>query len=172
MNIAIIAVTKQGEEIASLIGKSFACTFYSKETVKEQGIRNITEASFKNNKAIIFISSTGIAVRTIAPFLKSKTTDPAVIVIDNSMNYVISLLSGHLGGANELTNELSKILGAKAIITTATDNLGIVPPDIIAKSNELTIDSMKTCKDIAAILVNGGKVAFKDEANIIKIPRG
>ena len=65
-------------------------------------------------------------MRAIAPYIKSKDIDPAVLVIDNSCKYVISLLSGHLGGANELTLEVSNILEAQPIITTATDNLGIV----------------------------------------------
>jgi cobalt-precorrin 5A hydrolase len=73
-------------------------------------------------QAVIFIASTGIAVRSIAPFLKGKAVDPAVLVIDSCANFVISLVSGHLGGANELTLNVAEILKTQPVITTATDN--------------------------------------------------
>lgn len=172
MDIAVIAVTNEGEKISELLKTILDFDFYSKDEVKQFGIKSVTEKCFNKYKAIIFISSTGIAVRAISSFIKSKTTDPAIIVIDNSMKFVISLLSGHIGGANELTMQISKELNAMPIITTATDNLGIVAPDMIAKENDLVIENMKTCKDVAAVLVNGGKVAFKDEKNIIQVPKG
>lgn len=135
-------------------------------------LKEIVEKAFKDYEAIIFISSTGIAVRTIAPFIKSKDKDPAVIVIDTTGKYVISLLSGHLGGANKLTEDIAKILEAEPVITTATDNLNIKAPDIIAKENNLVIEDLKKAKDIAALLVNGEKVAFVDEENLVSFPKG
>ncbi|WP_251860193.1 cobalt-precorrin 5A hydrolase [Clostridium sp. Marseille-Q2269] len=135
-------------------------------------LKEIVEKAFANYEAIIFISSTGIAVRAIAPFIKSKDKDPAVIVIDSTGKYVISLLSGHLGGANELTENIAKILEAEPVITTATDNLNIKAPDIIAKENDLVIEDLKKAKDISALLVNGEKVAFVDEENLVGFPKG
>ena len=110
-------------------------------------------------------------MRVIAPFIKSKTTDPAVVCIPNGGLTAISVLSGHLGGANKLTAELADILGAQPIITTATDIMGIKAPDILAKENGLYIDSMADCKMISAILVEGGEVAILDEDEIIEEPR-
>ncbi|MGO5092154.1 cobalt-precorrin 5A hydrolase [Clostridium sp. LCP25S3_F10] len=134
--------------------------------------KKIVEKSFKEYDAVIFISSTGIAVRVIAPFIQSKDKDPAVIVIDSTGKYAISLLSGHLGGANKLTEKIAKIIGAEPIITTATDNLNIKAPDIIAKENNLVIEDLKKAKDVAALLVNGEKVAFIDEDDLIDFPKG
>ncbi|ABS41591.1 cobalt-precorrin 5A hydrolase [Clostridium botulinum] len=134
--------------------------------------KEIVKKSFQDYDAIIFISSTGIAVRAIAPFIQSKDKDPAVIVIDSTGRYVISLLSGHLGGANELTEKIAKTIGAEPIITTATDNLNIKAPDIIAKENNLVIEDLKKAKDIAALLVNGQKVAFIDEEDLVNFPKG
>ncbi|EPY2272966.1 cobalt-precorrin 5A hydrolase [Clostridium sporogenes] len=134
--------------------------------------KEIVKKSFQDYDAIIFISSTGIAVRAIASFIQSKDKDPAVIVIDSTSKYVISLLSGHLGGANELTEKIAKVLEAEPIITTATDNLNIKAPDIIAKENNLVIEDLKKAKEIAALLVNGEKVAFIDEEDLENFPKG
>ncbi|MDS1004478.1 cobalt-precorrin 5A hydrolase [Clostridium sporogenes] len=146
----------------------------SENRIKKQNfnLKKIVEKSFTEYDAVIFISSTGIAVRSIAPFIQSKDKDPAVIVIDSTGKYAISLLSGHLGGANKLTEKIAKIIGAEPIITTATDNLNIKAPDIIAKENNLVIEDLKKAKDIAALLVNGEKVAFIDEDDLIDFPKG
>jgi cobalt-precorrin 5A hydrolase len=172
MKIVAVSLNKFGDDIANRINKAVSIDIYSKNNIEEFSINTLTEKLMEEYEAIIFISSTGIAVRSIAPFIKDKTKDPAVVVIDILGKYVISLLSGHLGGANKLTNEIAEIIGAQPIITTATDNLKVTAPDIIAKDNDLIIEDMKMAKEIAALLVNGEKVAFVDEAGIIKTPRG
>lgn len=174
--LAIICVTEHGYSIAKHIednlNKQYNTVIYKRQIVKEKGIKNITEEVFNSFSNIIFISSTGIAVRSISPFIQSKVNDPAILVIDNSSKYVISLLSGHLGGANELTLEVAKILKAQPIITTATDNMNIEAPDIIAKKHDLIIDNMKICKNVAVALVQGEKVGFIDEYNDTEVPKG
>jgi cobalt-precorrin 5A hydrolase len=145
---------------------------YSKKKQSDFDFKEVSKKVMENYLAIIFISSTGIAVRAIAPYIKSKDVDPAVLVIDNSCNYVISLLSGHLGGANKLTLDISKFLNAKPIITTATDNLGVDAPDMIAKDNDLIIEDLKKAKEISALLVEGKKVGFFDEKGIVQTPIG
>lgn len=172
MKIAIISVTNQGDYIAEKINEKISCTIFNRNMVKERGIKNIVGNIFDKFDAIIFMSSTGIAVRSIAMHVKSKATDPAVLVIDASSKYVISLLSGHIGGANELTSEISDIIQAQPIITTATDALGVVAPDVIARDHKLIIESMKDCKDIAALIVEGKKILFIDEDEIIEVPKG
>lgn len=177
MKIAIISVTKNGDSNSLVLKEklqefSANIKIYFKSEVKTLGLNNVCKEAMTSYEAVIFISSTGIAVRGIAPFIKSKDKDPAVVVVDNSSKYAISLLSGHLGGANELTALVSEILGAEAIITTATDNLNIKAPDLFAKENNLIIDSLKDCKDIAALLVEGKKVGFYDEDNKLDIPKG
>ena len=174
--LAIICVTEHGYSIAKNIEENingqYDVSIYKREIVKEKGIKLITEEVFKSFSNIIFISSTGIAVRSIAPFIQSKVNDPAILVIDNSSKYVISLLSGHLGGANELTLKVAEILKSQPIITTATDNMNIEAPDIISKKHDLMIDNMKICKNIAAALVQGGKVGFIDYNNEVEVPKG
>ncbi|MDP4144841.1 MAG: cobalt-precorrin 5A hydrolase [Bacillota bacterium] len=169
---AVICFTKQGELLAEKINKFMAADIYSKNSVSNFKLNEITSSLMNNYKALIFIGSTGIAVRAIAPNLKGKDKDPAVIVIDNSCKYVISLISGHIGGANKLTLAVAEYLGAEPIITTATDNLRIEAPDVIAVDNNLVIDDLKKAKDIAAMLVNGEKVVFLDEEEKILMPAG
>ena len=135
-------------------------------------LKEVTEKAFKNSDGIIFISSTGIAVRAVASFIQSKDRDPGVVVVDLSCKYAISLLSGHLGGGNDLTMDVSRILGCQSIITTATDTMDIKAPDIIAKNYSLVIDDLKKAKYIAALLVDGKEVGIKDDYSMVEITKG
>lgn len=83
-------------------------------------------AVFNKCQALVYVGAVGIAVRTIAPFIKSKLTDPAVISVDERGSFVIPLLAGHIGGANELSRCLAAALGATACVTTATDVNGLL----------------------------------------------
>jgi Cobalamin biosynthesis protein CbiG len=172
MRIGIVSVTDSGDIMAEKLKKYYDAHIYSKKAVKDFNLKNISEYVMHNYKAIVFISSTGIAVRAISNFIKSKDIDPAVVVIDSCGRFVISLLSGHLGGANEITREIACKINAIPVITTATDNIGVTAPDVLAKKHNLIIDSLKSAKDISALLVNGEKVGFKDERNIIQCPKG
>jgi cobalt-precorrin 5A hydrolase len=172
MKIGIVSVTDSGDIMAEKLKKYYDAHIYSKKAVKDFNLKNISEYVMHNYKAIVFISSTGIAVRAISNFIKSKDIDPAVVVIDSCGKFVISLLSGHLGGANEITREIARKINAIPVITTATDNIGVTAPDVLAKKHNLIIDSLKSAKDISALLVNGKKVGFTDERNIIQCPKG
>lgn len=108
--------------------------------------------------AIIFIGSTGIAVRAIAPFIKHKSEDPAVLVIDEAGHFVISLLSGHLGGANELTLFISKLISAEPVITTASDIEGAFSVDVFAKENGFILSDFGKAKEVAAKVLRGEKL--------------
>lgn len=119
-----------------------------------------TGQQFLHADAIIFVCACGIAVRSIAPFVKSKKTDPAVLVVDECGNYVISLLSGHLGGANELTEIVAELLGALPVITTATDLRNRFAVDVFVKKNECGIFPMKAAKECSAALLAGESVGF------------
>lgn len=110
--------------------------------------------------AIIFIGACGIAVRSIAPFIVSKKTDPAVLVVDEQGKFVISLLSGHLGGANELAQEAANLLGAIPVITTATDLNQRFAVDVFAKKNHCELRPMKAAKEVSAALLAGETVGF------------
>lgn len=172
MKSSIISVTMQGDIIAEIIQKKFDADLFSKKKSNVFDLNSITKYCMENYNAIIFIASTGIAVRGIAPYIKRKDIDPAVIVIDCSAKYVISLLSGHLGGANELAVNIASIIGALPIITTASDNLGFAAPDMIAKNNNLEIEDLTKCKNIASMLVEGKQIGFIDDEDLIKCPKG
>ncbi|ERI91114.1 CbiG protein [Clostridiales bacterium oral taxon 876 str. F0540] len=172
MKIAVISFNSKGNSIAQVIKESINADLFAKDQIKGFNLKEIAKALMENYNALIFIASTGIAVRAVAPYLRSKAEDPAVLVIDVFGKHVISLLSGHLGGANELAIEIAELIKAEPIITTATDGMGIEAPDMIAKRNNLVIENPKTAKDISALLVDGRKVAFIDEENKIKAPKG
>lgn len=127
----------------------------------EGSLREWTGQQFERNEALIFVGATGIAVRAIAPFLEGKTKDPAVLTVDELGHFVISLVSGHLGGANELCRRAAEKLGAIPVITTATDLNRQFAVDVFAKKNGLQIHSMEAAKMISASLLEGDRVAFE-----------
>ncbi len=115
---------------------------------------------FEEADALIYCCAAGIAVRSIAPWVKSKKTDPAVIVMDEKGKFVIPLLSGHIGGANELADYIAKAAGAVPVLTTATDINGLFAVDVFARRNHLYIESMTLAKEISAALLEGEKIGF------------
>ena len=108
--------------------------------------------------AIIFVGATGIAVRAIAPFIHGKAVDPAVLVIDEAGRYVISLLSGHLGGANALARTAASLIEAEPIITTATDAESAFAVDTFAKENGFLLTDLRKAKDVSAKVLRGEKL--------------
>lgn len=170
--ICIISVIEMGDILGEKIKDILGGDLILKSKVKDFKLNNITKECFEKYDSIIFISSTGIAVRAISKYLVSKDKDPAVVVVDVCNKFSISLVSGHLGGANKLTLMVSEVLGNTPVITTATDNMDILAPDIIAMNNNLIIDDLKIAKIIAGRLVNREDVYFKDDKSIIKCPNG
>lgn len=158
MKIKIYAFTDRGRALGEkLLRFSEESEFSNKSNIEE---------NFKNSDALIFIGATGIAVRLIAPFIKSKTSDPAVIVIDDLGRYTISLLSGHLGGGNKLTLELSKFLNNQPVVTTASDGRNMEALDVFAKKHNLIIDDLKKMKEVMTDIVNYKRVGYFSEIAI------
>jgi cobalt-precorrin 5A hydrolase len=132
-----------------------------------------TAEAFCSGDALVFIGAVGIAVRAIAPFLRSKTEDPAVTVVDEKGQWAVSLLSGHLGGANGLTREVAELLGARPVITTATDINGVFAVDLWAKTNALVIGSLEKVRAVSMRLLHGEEVLLSSDYPVTgKIPRG
>ena len=149
---AIWAITPNGVNLAKkiAIGLSDVDIFVSDKLTgaerKSSTFRSLSETlakTFYQYTGHIFIMSTGIVVRVIAPLIRSKTQDPAIVVIDDQGNHAISLLSGHLGGANALTIKVAELIGAKPVITTATDVNRIVAIDVLAKEKQLYIEQKR-----------------------------
>jgi cobalt-precorrin 5A hydrolase len=172
MKIAAVTFTRQGEALVKRLEQCIKFQHYCKENQKDFNVKSLGEKLMRDYEGVIFIGATGIAVRTIAPYITTKDKDPAVIVIDNEGKFVISLLSGHLGGANNLAREIADILEAQPVITTATDSLGIDAPDMVAIKNNCEIGDLSTAKDIAALLVKGEKVAFLSDMDSDYLPKG
>lgn len=141
------------------------CTFISEYNVipVTQPLQVWTENAFHDSDAIIFVGAAGIAVRAIAPFVKTKVADPAIIVLDEKGIYSIPLLSGHMGGANSLAKTIAEITGAEAVITTATDINGKFSVDSFAEERGMHIGSMSYAKDISAYILEKGNVGFKSD---------
>ena len=119
-----------------------------------------TVQQFAQADALIFVGAAGIAVRAIAPHCKSKATDPAVVVLDECGRFAIPILSGHLGGANELARELAAVCGAIPVITTATDSNGIFAVDEWAKWQNCTVREVERIKCVSGTLLAGKTAAY------------
>ena len=166
MKIAIISVSDKGKELAmdlkeklDLDSTVIRCDLYHKNVKKYFPIL------FSEYDAIVAIMASGILVRSIAPLVESKVTDPAVLNIDDNGKFVISTLSGHLGGANELTGKISSLIGATAVITTSTDvnrKLGI---DVLARDLYLSIDDTKEILYFNKAILEGREISLTVNPN-------
>jgi cobalt-precorrin 5A hydrolase len=151
-----------GSKIAALFNGAQLC---DPKTLKAGGLGRKVKSVWKSTDAIIFVGAAGIAVRMIAPHLKSKATDPAVLVADETGNFVISLVSGHLGGANELARRVAAATGATAVITTATDSHGLPCIEDIAAQCGLVIENVKKIKVVNSAILAGGPVVIVDKSS-------
>jgi len=166
--IAIIAITKNGIKMAKELKEKFpSWQVYAPDKFSDQNnkINWYTDSTttkimelFKSNNALICLFSLGAVVRLISPHLKNKKTDPAVIVIDDKAQFVISTLSGHLGGANQLTNDIANQLGATPVITTAADVNKTIAVDLVGKDFGWKIDDDSNVTRISAFMVNEEKI--------------
>ena len=158
IRIAIIAVTEKGKNTAEKIASELenVDVFFQK-----RGIKELIGELFNKYECIIFVSACGIAVRCISPFLKSKFEDPAVLVVDDNGNNVISLLSGHIGGANEITLKIADILNANPVITTSTDTNKKGALDVIVSKIGGYVENLReSAKLVNSYLVDDKRVGI------------
>ena len=164
MKVSIIAFTDNGMEIAYKLSNSLSETNDVDFTRCGKGaLSTWTEEHFSTNDALIFIGAIGIALRAIAPYIKTKTKDPAVVVVDELGQFSIPILSGHIGGANELALRISEILNAIPVITTATDINKVFAVDTWAKSQGLHILNPECIKLVSSKLLKGESVHVKSD---------
>ena len=180
MNIAVFSVTENGRQLSLKVGELLEAEHkvsrycFHKHTDDHSAVfwnmGSMVGRLFERSDAFVFVCACGIAVRAVAPFLGTKTDDPAVIVMDDSGKFVIPVLSGHIGGANRLAEMIAEGLGAEAVITTATDSGGRFSPDSFAVANELIITDLKAAKEIAAEVLDDEKVGFDSEYRHSSLP--
>lgn len=121
---------------------------------------------FNEYRCLVMVMALGIVFRLLAPHLKDKRRDPAVVVLDERGQFAISTLSGHLGGANDLARHLQKKLGSRAVITTATDVHGLPAVDLLARDYNLAMEPFELVKAVNAAVVNGEPVRFYSEIDL------
>lgn len=158
---------RQAQRIAGLLKEPLAGEEWEfLHSHKPKPLQEWCKHQFENADGLLFLGAMGIAVRTIAPFLQHKTRDPAVLVMDEQGRYVISVLSGHIGGGNELARQLARGLSAEPVITTASDVNGKIAVDVFAKKNRLHISDLTVAKQAAAAIVAGKPVSFSCDGNV------
>lgn len=183
MKVAIIAITEVGKKIAQELSSSLKESeihFLS----RPHSLKGMVEEIFHEYDGLIFIMALGIVIRMIAPYLKNKYADPAVVVVDESRRFAISALSGHEGGANRLASQVASILGAEPVITTASDSRkrliigvgcrkGTTQEEILEavgqalKEGELSIDGVRC---VATIDLKGNEPGLKEACLALGIP--
>ena len=172
--VAVLAITKNGIKIGlklKAIFPSWKIFAPSKFSNNDSKINWFTESTsvkiedlFKTNDALICLFSLGAVVRLLSTHVQDKKTDPAIIVIDDKMNFVISVLSGHLGGANELTKEIAEKLKSIAVITTAADVNKTIAVDLVGKKFDWEIDDDSAVTKVSAYMVNEEKIGIFQES--------
>ena len=177
--IHIISFTDKGQRLAEKIadileGQAVRCG-------AEHPLSEWTRNSFSKGNALIYVGAAGIAVRAIAPFVRDKAVDPAVIVVDETGKFVIPILSGHLGGANVLASRIADEIGAEAVITTATDRNNVFSVDDWARAQRMRVENVPLIKKISACILSGGTIRVESKFSIagdvpehvsyVKLPR-
>ncbi|WP_161486086.1 cobalt-precorrin 5A hydrolase [Desulfotomaculum copahuensis] len=174
MRLSVIAVTRhgaalgrraagclrqQGHPVRLLVPARFRDGTPGEEAFSGP-LAGVIAAEFERAQGLVLIMALGIVIRLLAPLVRDKRTDPAVVTLDEKGQFVISTLSGHLGGANDLARSLAAGLGAAAVITTATDVRGRPAVDVLARQYDLAMEPFAAVRTVNAALVNGEPVTF------------
>ena len=161
MKVAIISVSDKGKELALTIKKHLDDdSTVIRADLFHKDVKKYLKIAFYEYDAIVSIMASGILIRSIAPYINSKTTDPAVINIDDNGNFVISTLSGHLGGANKLTNKIATLIDATPVITTSSDINNRLGIDVLASDLYLSIDNPKEILFFNKAILDGQKITL------------
>ena len=178
MEVLIISCSKKAYELGEEVRKIWVSsepdvsvlhktkTKMLPELSMEERIEDCVAERFEKVDVILFICASGIAVRSIAPLIKHKSIDPAILVMDETGKYCISLLSGHAGGANLFAQQVAGMVGAEPVITTATDREGKFAVDVFARKNGLKIVDWKKAKDVSVSVLSEDPVTICSDYQI------
>jgi cobalt-precorrin 5A hydrolase len=170
-NVAVYALTSAGAEKARFLcaalkeASLFLPSRLAEPAAGERSFGKLGEAlaaNFHRFSGHVLFCAAGIAVRALAPLVEHKAKDPAVIVVDQQGRFAVSLLSGHLGGANGLTRRVARLLGGQAVITTATDGVGLPSLEVVGAERGMTVENLCALPKVSLALLEGEAVAVHD----------
>lgn len=177
--VALVAITKHGvtqmlnlankmPDAFVMVSEKFSdriTTLENRKLAYSGALKVQIEFLFNKYDQIVFFISTGAVIRLISPYLKSKDVDPGILIIDDNAQFVIPILSGHVGGANEYAIQIAKILEATAVVTTASDIGKTIPVDILGRELGWTVEAPKiNITRVSAHVVNEESIAFIQES--------
>lgn len=180
MRCAVIAITSGGTTLGQRLRENLAdsdfyvASRYSHQVTgdcrafKSSELKPLIASLWKLYDGFVLIMATGIVVRMAAPLLESKDTDPAIVVMDDAGRFAIALLSGHLGGANQLAQRCASATGACAVITTATDANKLPSFDMLAKEQGWLIDDISQVKHLNTLLLDNKDIAVVDPTGLVR----
>jgi len=170
MKIGILAITEGGKRLAADLAAKMPETLLLPQ---KGGVAQILAQHWRELDGFVCIMAAGIVVRAIAPILQGKESDPCVVVVvDEKGRHAVSLLSGHLGGGNDLARQVAALSGGEAVITTASDTLGLAALDLWARGQDLVCESKEGLTRASAKLVNTGRLKIYSEMAIASLPHG
>lgn len=166
----VVALTPGGADLARKLCQEMAGTECWLPRTRAGGghvrpfdrLTAVFEEAFDQGQNLVCIMAAGIVVRQLAPLLRGKDRDPAVVVVDERGSFAVSLLAGHVGGANELAREVARILGGTPVITTATDVQNLPSLDVLAQKAGLTIENPAAVREVSMALLSGERVTLVD----------
>ena len=159
-----VALSRGGDKVEVACPARIADKADSTDVCAMADLTTWTADAFARADALLFVGACGIAVRAVAPYVRDKFCDPAVVCVDEAGTYAIPLLSGHVGGANDLARRVSAQCGAQAVLTTATDVNGTFAVDEWARMHSLAIVERERAKEVSAALLEGRSVGFVCDA--------
>ncbi len=174
--IAVWAITPNGAALAARIAAAMPnADVYGgrrlerlpESAVRFESLAETAAAHFRSYNGHVFIMATGIVVRTVAKLIVHKTEDPAVVVVDDRGSFAISLLSGHIGGANRLAHQVAAAIGAQPVVTTATDVNGTAAIDLLAAELGLAVETPAAIKTVNMALLTGSPLEVHDPLGML-----
>lgn len=174
MKTALIAITANGARIGAALTSIPGSTLFVLERHAQGdaqpfscGLQSLLGSLWDDYDGFVFIMAAGIVVRTLVPFIEAKDQDPAVVVMDDAGRFAISLLSGHLGGANDLAHRCAAITRSTPVITTATDANNLPSFDMLAKHNGWVIEDLSLVKVLNSLLLERKEIAVVGERDVV-----